>query len=284
MMPVMNSKNAPAFSGERITLSDLLQDARAGRKIAMLTCYDATTARILAGAGYKTLLVGDSAGQCVLGHDSTLSITLETLLTLTAAVRRGAPNVWLVGDLPFLSYQCGVGDAVRNAGRFLAEAGADVVKMEMDGRLLPVLEAMSAGGIPVMAHIGLLPQHLRMTGKLRAVREPQAVEKLVQLARNAVQAGATSLLLEAVSHEGGEAVTQAVGGDVLVIGCGSGPHVHGQVLVLHDVMGLNAGHLPKFAKTFADVATALSAGAKEYRQAVEAGEFPDAEHSYGMKK
>ncbi len=267
----------------RITIADLLAAKRENRPVTAVSCYDYTTARLLAQGDVQMLLVGDSAAQVVLGFDSTLPATMDFMVAITAAVRRGAPDVLLVADMPFLSYQVGVGEAIKNAGRFAAEAGAQMIKIEATEAFLDVIRAVNNAGMAVMAHIGIRPQAIGKTGKLRAeaTTAEQACE-LIGLADKMVEAGAVSLLLEGTAAEVAEIITQRC--EVPVIGCGSGRYCDGQILIAPDILGLIEGRKPKFSKSYADLAQPTIAAFKKYAAEVQAGTFPDDEHSYHMKK
>jgi len=247
----------------------------------MLTCYDYATAALCQQAGVDCLLVGDSLAQVVLGHANTLSAGMDIMVTLAAAVRRGAPEAYLVGDMPFLSYQVSTAEAIRNAGRFLVEAGCDAVKLELDHRYDDLVAALARAGIPVMAHLGYRPQ---MAGQSCRVVETRAAEQACQLVKDAisiVEAGACALLLECVTTAAARAVTQRV--EAPVIGCGSGPDCDGQVLVLHDVLGLSGAAQPRFSKTYARLDEAIRQAVSAYLEEVRGRRFPDGEHSYHMK-
>lgn len=266
----------------RRRLQDFHAAAVGGRCGSMLTCYDATTAGWLSAAGVQALLMGDSAAQVVFGHDNTLSMGMDLTVALCAGVRRGAPGAWLVGDMPFLSYQVCVEDAIRNAGRLLVEGMADTVKLELGAGQLGLVSALSEAGIPAIAHLGLLPQHVKLLGGYRVAGRGRAgAAAVVAQAREAVDRGAVGVLLEAVPAEVGAAVRDAVGEKALVIGCGAGPHVHMQVLVLQDAVGLTQGAVPRFAGRFGSVGEQLAEAAERYRLAVEEGRFPGVEHCYG---
>ncbi len=267
----------------RITIADLLASKRENRPITAVSCYDYTTARLLAQVDVQMLLVGDSAAQVVLGFDSTLPATMDFMVAITAAVRRAAPNALLVADMPFLSYQVGVGEAIKNAGRFAAEAGAQMIKIEATEAYLDVIRAVNNAGMAVMAHIGIRPQAIGKTGRLRAeaTTAEQACE-LIGLADKMVDAGAACLLLEGTAAEVAKIITQRC--EVPVIGCGSGRYCDGQILIAPDILGLLEAAKPKFSKSYADLAEPTIAAFKKYAAEVRAGTFPDDEHSYHMKK
>jgi 3-methyl-2-oxobutanoate hydroxymethyltransferase len=233
----------------RITITDLWQAKQERRRVVAVSCYDYTTARIVSQADVEIILVGDSAAQLILGFDSTLPATMDFMVTITAAVRRGAPNVYLIADMPFLSYHTSTADAVRNAGRFLAEAGAQMVKIEATAAHLDTIKAVTDAGIAVMAHIGIRPQRISTMGRFRA--EATAAEmaiELIRLARRMVQAGAEALLIEGTAAEVAQLITEQ--SEVPVISCGSGSGCDGQILIAPDILGFSQGRLPKFTKAY----------------------------------
>jgi 3-methyl-2-oxobutanoate hydroxymethyltransferase len=266
----------------RTTIADLLKAKQERRAIAAVSCYDYTTACLVAQTDVEMILVGDSAAQMVLGFDSTLPVTMDFMVTITAAVRRAAPNAYLVADMPFLSYHTGLADAIRNAGRFLTEAGAQMVKIEATAAFVDTVRAVGDAGIPVMAHIGILPQRVAAVGRLRAeATTAEAGLSLVELAGRMIDAGASSLLIEGTAAEVAQIITER--SSVPVISCGSGGGCDGQILIAPDILGLSSGHLPKFAKAFADLGPRSVEGFRKYAEAVKTGRFPDVEHSYHMK-
>lgn len=265
---------------EKITLATLMRRKEQHEPFAMLTCYDYTTAVLLEEAGIDGIIVGDSLAQLVLGHRSTLAANLEVMVALAAAVRRGAPNVYLVGDMPFMSYQPSKADAIRNAGRYLVEAGCDAVKFEVDYRHLDLVEALATASIPVMAHLGYRPQSAQVSAKVVETRQAQCALQVIQDAEAMVRAGAVAILLECVTAEAAAEVSKRVA--VPVVSCGSGPHCDGQVLVLHDVLGLSGSGGPRFAKAYGQVGEQIRQAAAAYVQDIHSGNFPDQEHSYHM--
>lgn len=265
----------------KTTIRTLLARKREGRKITMLTCYDYMTARIMEEGQVDSLLVGDTYGEVVLGHSSTLPVTVDHLVTVTAAVRRGAPSVFLVGDMPYLSYQVAPEEAIRNAGRFMAEAGCNCVKVEVDRRLLRIVEAMASATIPVMAHLGLKPQSIEKTGGYRVQgRSAQAALRIIEDAKMMEDAGAVALLLEAVPAEVARIVTEAT--DLPVIGCVSGPACDGQVVVLHDMLGYGGGHPPRSVKQYARLHDPILQAFQDYVSDVQQERFPTVENSAHM--
>ena len=266
----------------RITIADLLAARRQGRRIVAVSCYDYTTAKLVSASGVQMILVGDSAAQAVLGFDSTLPATMDFMVAITAAVRRGAPNVYLVADMPFLSYQVGVNEAIKNAGRFVTEAGAQMVKIEAGRPHLDVVKAVSDAGMAVMAHIGIRPQGIGKIGRFKAeATTAEMAAELIVLAGQMVAAGAASLLLEGTAAEVAEIITEKC--EVPVIGCGSGLGCDGQILIAPDILGLTQGPAPKFAKSYANLADATLEAISNYSKDIQAGQFPDTQHSYHMK-
>jgi 3-methyl-2-oxobutanoate hydroxymethyltransferase len=257
------------------TIRDLAAWKSEGRRFAMLTAYDFPTARILDEAGIPVLLVGDSVGNNVLGYPNTLPVTMKEMLHHTRAVVRGARDALIVGDMPFLSYQPSVEEGVRNAGWFV-KAGAHAVKVE--GAQLELTARLTDVGIPVMGHIGLTPQFIHALGGYRVQgRSEEAALRLRQQAEGLEKAGVFALVLEGMPAEVGKAVTEAV--SVPTIGIGAGPHCDGQVLVVNDMLGLNEW-TPKFVKAYANLREEIDRAARTFASEVEAGTYPDAEHSY----
>lgn len=269
--------------GGKITIADLVEAKRQGRKITAVSCYDYTTAQLVSQTDVQAILVGDSAAQAVLGFESTLPATMDFMVAITAGVRRGAPNICLVADMPFLSYQLGTKEAVRNAGRFVAEAGAQIIKIEVSGAYLDVVKAVSDAGMAVMAHIGIRPQAISKMGKLKAdATTAEMAAELITLAEQMVNAGASCLLVEGIAAEVAEIITGR--SEVPVIGCGSGSGCDGQILIAPDVLGLTQGSMPKFAKNYGQLAEGIIKAFGDFCNEVESGKFPDRDHSYHMKE
>ena len=268
---------------DRITIADLFESKRQGRKIAVVACYDFLTARLCQQAGVEMIIVGDSAAQMVLGHESTLPATMDFMVEITAGVRRGAENVLIVADMPFLSYQASTAQAVLNAGRFFTQAGAQIVKIEVTAAQLDVIKAVSDAGMAVMAHIGLKPQSISKTGiyKAEATTAEMGVE-LVNLADRCIEAGASTLLIEASACEVAEIICKRV--SVPVISCGAGQACDGQVLIAPDILGMHQGKMAKFAKKYADLNKTVLNAFESYVKEIEEGKYPDDAHSYHMKK
>jgi len=263
----------------RVTVRSVQGFKDRGERIPMLTCYEALSARILDEAGIPLLLVGDSLGMVVLGYDSTVPVTMDEMLHHTRAVSRGAETAMVIGDMPFMSFQGDVDEAVYNAGRFLKEAGAHAVKLEGGGRVVDVVERMTSSGIPVMAHLGLTPQSVNQLGGFRVQgRTEEQAHGITEDAKNLEAAGAFSIVLEGVPSDLAQQVTASL--TIPTIGIGAGPHCDGQVLVYHDFLGITPGKKPKFAKAYAELGDAIAEAARTYADEVRTGVHPDEEHSY----
>lgn len=255
----------------KTTLRDLRHWAKSGQKFAMLTCYDATTARHLYRGGLRTMLVGDSAAQMILGHENTIHAPLDFMITLTAAVKRGAPGAFVVGDMPFMSYQADDAEAVRNAGRFMLEGNADAVKLEVDHQYAELVGKLARASIPVVAHIGWRPQRMQQTGVAVVAGRTQAkIAELVELAKLMESRGASMLLIEAGTAEAGEAIVRSV--SIPVIGCGAGPAPHGHVIILQDWLGMTDWQ-PSFAPPTDAGGTWLAERAKRWVDLVASGQY-----------
>jgi len=248
---------------KRVRVPDLKEKKRRGEKIAVLTAYDTTMARLLDRAGIDILLVGDSLGMVVLGHETTLPVTLDAMIHHTQAVSRGTARALVVADMPFLTYQVSVAQAVRNAGRLIQEGGAAAVKIEGGAPVLDAAKRLVEIGIPVMGHLGLLPQSVHQVGD---------AERLLADARALEQAGAFSIVLESIPAEVARAVTATLA--IPTIGIGAGPHCDGQVLVSYDAFGLFDGVVPPFVKQYARLAETITSAAKAYAEDVREGRFP----------
>ena len=268
---------------KKLTIQELQGMKRQGRKIRMITAYDYPMATLVDQSPMEMILVGDSLGMVVLGYESTVPVTMEEMIHHTRAVMRGAHNTFVVADLPFMSYQVSVPEAIRNAGRLLKEGGADAVKLEGGESMLPIVRAMVSAGIPVMGHLGLTPQTATMLGGLKAqARDAAAARTLLKDARLLVESGVFSLVLEAIPAQLGELVTKEL--SVPTIGIGAGPGCDGQVLVLYDMLGLFQRFLPKFVKRYANLGESIATALEQYCQEVESEAFPAAEHCFNMKR
>lgn len=267
----------------KITIATLQSRRREHQKFAVLTCYDYSTAVLMEAAQVDAILVGDTYGEVCLGHPTTLPVTVDHLVTITAAVRRGAPCAFLIGDMPYLSYQVSIEEAIRNAGRFMADAGCDCVKLEVDRRLADVVSAMSRASVPVMAHLGLRPQSIHQLGGYKAQgKTAEAAGTLIEDARIMEDAGAVALLLEAVPQEVAQIIVENT--HLPVVGCVSGPHCDGTVVVMHDMLGYGGGHPPSSIKLYANLHEILTRAFGQYVEDVREGRFPTHDNSICMRE
>ncbi|MGJ6961575.1 3-methyl-2-oxobutanoate hydroxymethyltransferase [Streptosporangium sp. G11] len=264
-------------AGRRITVRDVAAAKERGERWPMVTAYDAMTARVFDEAGIPVLLVGDSAAMVVYGYDSTLPVSVDDLMPLTAAVVRGSSRAMVVADLPFGSYQSSPQQALETAARFMKEAGAHAVKLEGGRRVLPQVETLVAAGIPVMAHLGLTPQSVNTLGGYRVQGRGQSGDELMADAKDLEYAGAFSVVLECVPTDLAERVTASL--SIPTIGIGAGPGTDAQVLVWQDLMGLTANPA-KFVKKYFDLAHEMDRAVRSFADEVSTGAFPAAEHSY----
>ena len=263
----------------RIRISHLKDRKRRGEKIAMLTAYDATIAKLLERAGIDVILVGDSVATAVLGYDTTLPVSLDVMIHHTAAVVRGTERALVVADMPFLTYQVSPSEAVRNAGRLLKDAGAAAVKVEGGQSVVDVVRRLVDVGIPVMGHLGVLPQSVNQQSgyRQRGVEEREA-DLILNDAAALQEAGAFSLVLEAVPADLAARITRTL--EIPTIGIGAGPDCDGQVLVLYDMLGITPGKRPRFSKDFLSEAGSVPAALRAYADAVRRGAFPGPEHAF----
>jgi 3-methyl-2-oxobutanoate hydroxymethyltransferase len=248
-------------------------------RFACLTAYDYTTAEIIDESGLPLILVGDSLGMVALGYENTLPVTMEEMLHYTAAVARGAKNCLVVADMPFLSFQVSIPDAVKNAGRFIKSAGAGAVKIEGGSIRADLVKTLSGNGIPVMGHIGLTPQSIRSLGgyKVSGRLKPE-IRQLLKDAKALEKAGAFALVLECMPTETARKITSNL--DIPTIGIGAGPYCDAQILVTHDMLGFSGSVSPKFVKRYADLSAQVSGAVNKFKSEVEAGKFPAKEHCY----
>src|SRR5262245_26141424 len=266
---------------EKLTLPRLAEMTRRGERIVMVTAYDAPSARLADEAGIDLLLVGDSAAMVILGHDSTLPVTLDEMLMLTGAVSRVTRRALVVGDLPFGSYQESDEKAVASAVRMVKEGGADIVKLEGADRRLSRVRAIGDAGIPVMGHIGLTPQSATLLGGYKAQgRTAGTAHRLYDAAIASEAASCCALVLEAVPAEVARAITRAL--TIPVIGIGAGPDCDGQVLVWHDLLGVSPDPVPRFVKRYADLASEIRRALSAYANEVREGIYPEPRHTYPM--
>jgi len=256
----------------KVTVATFRKRKAAGEKISMLTVYDAPGAAICHSAGVDALLVGDSLAMTVLGYKNTLPLTMEEALHHTKAVRRGAPDAFVIFDMPFMSYQASDEEALRNAGRAMKEAGADAVKLEGGAAVAPLIEKLVGCGIPVLAHIGLLPQHIMTAGGYRQTgKTPEDAARLLADAKKVEEAGAFATVLECMPDEVGQMLSENIG--IPTIGIGSGPYCDGQVQVLNDLLGLFEEFTPKHARKYADLGRIFREAVTAYADDVKTGKF-----------
>ncbi len=258
-----------------VTVTTLLRMKAEGRRISALTAYDCPFARLADQAGIDLILVGDSLGMVVQGLSSTLPVTMDEMIYHTRLVSRAAVRALVVGDMPFMSYQAGLSEAVANAGRFLKEAGAAAVKLEGGAAVSDRIRAITAAGIPVQAHIGLTPQSIHQMGGFKVQRDE---ERLLADAAEVETAGAFSVVLEGIPAAIAAKITARL--KIPTIGIGAGPHCDGQVLVLHDMLGLNDRHVPRFVKPYARLGEQAGEALRRYAAEVQEGRFPGPEHCY----
>jgi len=268
---------------KKLSLPTLFAKAAKGEPITMLTCYDYPTGYLQEQAGIDMILVGDSLGMTMLGYDSTLPVTMEDMIRHSQAVRRGAPTAWLIGDMPYMSYQPSVESAIRSAGRFMAEAGCDAIKLEGGREMADRLAGIVAAGIPAMGHLGLTPQSVSALGgfRLQGKGAAQAL-KIYRDAQALMDAGAFGILFELVPDRLCQLITEHAGTNCLIISLGSGPRAHGQLLIYHDMFGLYPRFKPRMAKVFGEAGKVILDGLQLYAREVQQGEFPQPEHYFGM--
>ena len=270
------------MDGKPVRITDLRRRKQAGEKITMLTAYDTPTARLLDGAGLDVLLVGDSVGMVMLGHDSTLPVTLDAMVHHTAAVSRGAARALVVADMPFLSYQVTASEAIRNAGRLLQEGGAAAVKLEGGRPVADIVKRLVDIGIPVMGHLGLLPQSVhQLGGYMRRGAETREAEAIIEDAAVLEAAGAFAVVLESIPAALARTITGRV--RMPTIGIGAGPDCDGQVLVSADMLGL-AEQAPPFVRRYADLQGTIAAAARAFAEDVRSGRFPEAAGRPAVKR
>ena len=264
------------------TIQDFITMKKKGEKISMLTAYDASFAALLDAAGIEMVLVGDSLGNVLLGYDSTVPVTMEEMLHHCKAVRRGVKQAFLVGDMPFMSYQVSKSEAISNGGRFLKEAGCDAVKLEGGTEVCETVKAIVKAGIPVMGHIGLTPQTASQLGGYKVQgRDADSARRLLQAARDLETAGAFAIVLECIPAQLSELITGTV--SIPTIGIGAGRQCDGQVLVTHDMVGMFEKFIPSFVRQYANLASEIKKAVATYRDEVRKGIFPGEEHSFTMQ-
>ena len=261
-----------------VTTATFLEKKKKGEKITILTAYDYLTAKIVDSAGVDAILVGDSLGMVVLGYPSTIPVTMEEMIHHTKAVVRGRKNAMVIFDMPFLSYQTGIRDAVLNAGRALKETGCDAVKIEGGVEQKETIRALVDAGIPVMGHIGLQPQSIKTLGGYKLRGKGEEREKLIEDAKAVEEAGAFAVVLEKIPFSLAKEITELL--SIPTIGIGAGKYCDGQVLVFHDMVGLFEEFKPKFVKRYAELGKLAREAIKQYIEEVKSGKFPGKEHSY----
>jgi 3-methyl-2-oxobutanoate hydroxymethyltransferase len=270
-----------ASEKRKITPQGFLKAKADGRRIVMVTSYDYPTALIADTVGVDSILVGDSYGMAVLGYETTIPVTIEELLPVCAAVRRGASGPLLIADMPFMSFQVSKEEAIRNAGRFVKEGGMEAVKIEGGMEMAPTVKAITEIGIPVLAHIGLTPQTATLQGGYRVQgKTAEKGNKLLRDAKSLEDVGAFGIVLEMVTEEVAKAISQSV--SIPTIGIGSGRFCDGQVLVLHDILGLSPRFTPRFAKRYADLSTIITGALRQFSDDVRSNAFPEDDHSFKM--
>ena len=268
---------------KKVTIGDLMAKKESGKRISMMTAYDYPGAHMVDQAGIDTILVGDSLGMVVLGYTSTVPVTMEEMIHHTKAVMRGTTWAFVIGDMPFMSYQVSIEDAVRNAGRFIKEGGCDAVKLEGGSEVAPVVKAIVTAGIPVCAHIGLTPQTATQLGGFRVQgKDAESARNLIKSAKDLEAAGAFMVVMECIPDVLAARITKELA--IPTIGIGAGRDCDGQVLVYHDTVGLFERFTPKFVKQYIKLGPMIVDALKEYKREVEEGVFPGDEHTFTMSK
>jgi 3-methyl-2-oxobutanoate hydroxymethyltransferase len=268
---------------KKVTLPSLFKKIAEREPITMLTCYDYPTAFFQEQAGIDMVLVGDSLGMTMLGYDSTLPVTMDDMIRHTQAVRRGTANAWLIGDMPYMSYQPSVETAIRNAGRFMAEASCDAIKLEGGAEMADRVAGIAAAGIPAMGHLGLTPQSVSALGGFRLQgKGAHQAKKIIDDAKALEEAGAFGVLLELVPDRVCKLITERAE-NCIIISLGSGPAAHGQLLIYHDMFGLYPKFKPRMAKVFGQAGEVILSGLKKYVEEVGVRQFPEPENYFGMK-
>lgn len=267
----------------KITTTRLRQMKAEGERIAMVTAYDASFARLADEGGVQAILVGDSLGMVIQGDENTLGVTIEDMVYHTRAVRRGVKHAHVVSDMPFMSYQADPGEALKNAGRLMKEGGAESVKLEGGEDCAPIVERMVRSGIPVMGHIGLTPQSVHVMGGFKIQgKDARGAERLLRDAKALEAAGAYAIVLEGMPIEASRVITQSL--TIPTIGIGAGVDCDGQVLVIHDLLGMNPSFKPKFVKSYLDLGSLIPEAIARYREEVARGAFPGEEHTFHAKE
>ncbi len=267
----------------KITVPDILQMKKEGKKITKINLHDYPTAVLADRVGIDIVMIGDSIGMVVLGYQNTIPVTMEEMIHHAKAVVRGAGHCLVVGDMPFMSYQTSIEEAVKNAGRLLKETGVDAVKLEGGAEIKEKVRAIVEAGIPVMGHIGLMPQRVSLIGKYRVQgRDAQSAKQILKDALAIEEAGAFCLVLESVTAEAAKLITQKL--RIPTLGAGSGPYLDGQSLNLYDILGLSLGVVPRFAKKYLNLAEEITRVLGDFKREVEEGKFPAKEHYFNMEE
>lgn len=268
---------------KKVTIAELQQKKEAGEKITMMTAYDYPTGSLVDQAGIDTILVGDSLGMVMLGYDSTVPVTMDEMIHHSKAVSRGAKKSFIIGDMPFMSYQVNAEQAKENAGRFMKEAGCDSVKLEGGSEMAPVVRAIVTAGIPVCAHIGLTPQTATMLSGFKVQgKDAESAVKLLNSAKDLEEAGVFMIVMECIPDLLAEKITREL--KIPTIGIGAGKDCDGQVLVYHDIVGLFERFTPKFVKQYVNLTPKIMDALVQYKTEVENGTFPGPEHTFAMKE
>lgn len=267
---------------KKLTIPQLFKKVEQGQPITWLTCYDYPTAYLQEQAGIDMILVGDSLGMTILGYESTLPVTMDDMIRHAQAVRRGAPNTFVIGDMPYMTYQPSVETGIRNAGRFMAEAGCDAIKLEGGVEMCDRIEGIVRAGIPAIGHLGLTPQSVSALGGFKVQGKGAAqARKIVDAAKALEQAGAFMILLEMVPDRLCQLITERAE-HCIIMSLGSGPNAHGQLLIYHDMFGLYPRFRPRMAKVFGNAGEVILNGLKGYVQEVSDHTFPQPENWFGM--
>jgi 3-methyl-2-oxobutanoate hydroxymethyltransferase len=268
---------------KKVTIAELHKKKAMGQKISMMTAYDYPTANLVDQAGIDTILVGDSLGMVMLGYDSTVPVTMDEMIHHCKAVSRGAKKSFIIGDMPFMSYQTNVEKAVENAGRFMKEAACDSVKLEGGSEMAPVVKAIVTAGVPVCGHIGLTPQTATMLSGFKVqAKDAESARQLAKSAKDLEEAGAFMIVMECIPDLVAEKITKEL--KIPTIGIGAGKHCDGQVLVYHDLVGLFERFTPKFVKQYINLAPKIKEALIQFKKEVEEGVFPGPEHTFSIKE
>ena len=266
---------------KKVTIQTLNEKKRKGEQITWLTAYDFPMAQAQERAGIDIILVGDSLGMTTYGYESTLPVTMDLIIPHTKAVRKGSPSAFLIGDMPYMTYQVSIEEAVRNAGRFMAECACDAIKLEGGREVLDTVKALTKATIPVVGHLGLTPQSIAMFGGFKAQgRSVENAARIIEDAKALEEAGAVVILVEAVPPEVGKIVRDRA--EVPIIGIGGGPHLDGQCLIVHDMLGMFEAFTPKFVKKYANIGEQITSAVRAFMKDVEEGAFPAPENCYKM--